>query len=90
MGVLDNKSFVFVSCGDFDGNHLASEARCKGVKLPSYLKRWINLKKVFPVKVKGMTSMLEYLGLVLEGRHHSGIDDARNISKCAIALLKAS
>lgn len=32
--------------------------------------------------------MLKVLGLELDGRHHSGIDDARNIAKCALTLMK--
>ena len=40
--------FVFLSCGDFDGRHMRREAEVKGLSVPSYLKRWINLKKVFP------------------------------------------
>ena len=41
--------FVFLSCGDFDGNHLMRETRAKNLKRPNYLTRWINFKKVFPV-----------------------------------------
>lgn len=32
-------------------------------------------------------SMLKALRLTLDGRHHSGIDDARNIAKIATTLL---
>jgi inhibitor of KinA sporulation pathway (predicted exonuclease) len=35
----------------------------------------------------GMTDMLAKLGLELEGRHHSGIDDSRNIARCAMKLM---
>lgn len=35
-----------------------------------------------------MTDMLAWCGLELEGRHHSGIDDARNIAKVALKLLE--
>ena len=40
--------FVFMSCGDFVGEHLAKEAKAKKIFIPNYLKRWINIKKVFP------------------------------------------
>ena len=33
-----------------------------------------------------MPEMLSSLGLELQGRHHSGIDDARNIARCAAVL----
>ena len=36
----------------------------------------------------GMDWMLKYLGLTLEGTHHSGIDDCRNISKILIKMFQ--
>ena len=98
-----------MSCGDFDGNQIRREAIHKQINIPNYLKRWINLKKVFPVHlfdpskqevkfnnvkdirkppVRGMPDMLELCGLPLVGKHHSGIDDSRNIAACAIECLK--
>lgn len=107
--------FIFMSCGDFDGSQLKRESTEKNFKLKSYLKRWINLKKVFPTQLQldsnkdlcmiskqwnkitqekdqkpnctGMTDMLEKLGLPLEGRHHSGIDDAKNLANVVLTLL---
>jgi hypothetical protein len=39
-------------------------------------KHWVNIKKAFTKQYKkfagGMTDMLDYLGLELEGKHHSG------------------
>jgi hypothetical protein len=35
-----------------------------------------------------MTGMLRGLGLTLEGRHHSGIDDCRNIANVVRALAQ--
>ena len=35
-----------------------------------------------------MTSMLEHLGLNLEGRHHSGIDDCKNLGRIVIEMIK--
>ena len=35
---------------------------------------------------KGMAMMLSHFKLTLDGRHHSGIDDCRNIAKLAIHL----
>lgn len=45
---LFESEFIFMSCGDFDGNHLKREATEKKMEVPSYLKRWINIKKAFP------------------------------------------
>ena len=38
-------------------------------------------------KPAGMAGMLRALDLELVGRHHSGIDDARNIARIVITLL---
>jgi len=35
-----------------------------------------------------MDKMLEYLNLTLDGKHHSGIDDCRNISKILGKMVK--
>ena len=35
-----------------------------------------------------MDHMLSQLKLELVGRHHSGIDDARNIAQCVMTLQK--
>lgn len=35
-----------------------------------------------------MAEMLHLLKLPLDGRHHSGIDDAKNIAKIALRLME--
>ncbi len=61
------EDFVFVTCGDWDlKTCLRKEAAAKGIQLPAYFGRWINLKLVFPKelgKARGMTEMLDLLGL---------------------------
>jgi len=67
-------------------------------KVPAVYKRWLNIKKEFglfykdwyPKKGKqprNMTEMLEKLDLQLEGKHHSGIDDCRNIGNVVKRML---
>jgi len=46
---LFKSEFVFMSCGDFDGHQLRREAIHKKIPVPNYLKRWINIKRVFPI-----------------------------------------
>lgn len=46
------------------------------------------IKDVQKPPVKGMPDMLNICGLKLEGKHHSGIDDAMNISKIVISCLE--
>ena len=93
-GLLSPKvKFIFVTCGDWDLKSCIS-TNCDYLKLEyqDYLKRWINIKTYFGdlmgKKGFGMKSMLEDLGLSLDGRHHSGIDDCRNITKILVTLIK--
>ena len=77
---------LFVTCGDWDfRTALPKQCRFSGVKVPGYLRQWCNMKQVYRKhtkrKARGMVGMLRELGLALEGRHHSGIDDARNIAR---------
>ena len=54
----------------------------KRLQEPPVLKRYCNVKKPFTAhtgaKAGGMDKMLRQLQLPLVGRHHLGIDDARN------------
>jgi ERI1 exoribonuclease 3 len=93
-GLLESDvSFSFVTCGDWDlKTMLPGQAKYFNISLPGYFNTWINIKKVFQkvkgVHPKGMPDMLTRLGLNLDGRHHSGIDDSRNIAKILIELAK--
>ncbi|GMR47956.1 hypothetical protein PMAYCL1PPCAC_18151 [Pristionchus mayeri] len=90
---LHEKSFIFVTCGDWDlKDQLRNEAMKKNLILPTYFSSWINIKKsvceltgVFP---KGMKDILNYVEIELQGRHHSGIDDVKNIVEITRWLLK--
>jgi len=58
------------------------------------IKSWVasfdhyNMTQKMKPTVNGMTDMLKNLDLDLEGRHHSGIDDCRNLARCVLELLK--
>jgi ERI1 exoribonuclease 3 len=92
--MLTKDNFVFVTCGDWDLNTcLRQEVKAKQIKLPAYFNRYINIKAYFPkvlqskAKIGGMMQMLDKLNIKHEGKHHSGIDDVRNISKICTTLL---
>jgi len=62
----------------------------KNYNITPDLTKWVSKdgkQEIKCEKVMGMTSMLEKLNLELDGRHHSGIDDARNIAKVAQHLI---
>ncbi|XP_005098403.1 ERI1 exoribonuclease 3 [Aplysia californica] len=84
---------AFVTCGDWDLKTMLPK-QCAALDLAPrpYLRSWINIKKsyadmtgTFP---KGMMFMLDRLNLKHEGRHHSGIDDCRNIANIAVEMVK--
>jgi inhibitor of KinA sporulation pathway (predicted exonuclease) len=73
------------TCGDWDLNSMMpQQCATSAVKKPAYFDRWINIKFPFSdcykTKALGMAGMLRDLKIPLKGRHHSGIDDCRNIT----------
>jgi ERI1 exoribonuclease 3 len=90
--MTDSNNVYFLTCGGWDLNtQLPQELKKK--RLPHYneYKKFINIKKEFTsftnVTNCGMMGMLHQLDLEHEGRHHSGIDDTRNIAKIFLHLV---
>lgn len=59
--------------------------------LPPPFEHWINIIKSFQKhyrrsKGAGMAKMLRKLKIPLEGRHHSGIDDCKNIARIVMKM----
>lgn len=72
-------------------NFLAPECERKGLPFPTCAKHWIDARAAFAewhqIKQLNVQKMLEWSGMVFEGRPHSGIDDTRNIARIVIHLL---
>ncbi|EGG25415.1 putative RNase III [Cavenderia fasciculata] len=97
----EENPFAVLCCGDWDLLQMLP-AQCRINKNesgelhylppPNYFTEWINVKKIFEknynMSAYGMANMLRQLSIPLVGRHHSGIDDCRNISSIVIAMLK--
>lgn len=92
------RSFCFVTCGDWDiktmlpAQFINSSLVMDEEDLAS-CSRWINIKDCFNTFYKGkhrqcfgMAQMLQALNLPLQGRHHSGIDDCRNIASILLRM----
>lgn len=83
-------NFVLVTCGskDFDST-FPKQCKLSGIKPTGRFSQLINIKKEFEVfygkKARDMTDMLK---LPLIGRHHSGLDDTRNITRVLVEMLK--
>ena len=83
-----------VTCGDWDlRTCLPGQVKYSGLShlVPPILGTWCNVKNAFRDaygdKARGMAGMLRHLKLPLVGRHHSGIDDSRNIAAIVRKLL---
>lgn len=89
----DPSSYAFLTCGEWDlqvmlprqlvTSNIDHGLDESGKMIPPY-NRYINVKKAFRKHYKlryeqGMAPMLRHLRMPLEGRHHSGIDDCKNI-----------
>jgi inhibitor of KinA sporulation pathway (predicted exonuclease) len=75
---------VFGSWGRYDSIQFARDCALHGV--PNNMPPHLNLKTEFTSvqglrKKPGMAAALKLCGLPLEGTHHRGIDDARNIAR---------
>ncbi len=76
------------SWGNYDMHQLRRDALRIGIDSPLASYPHVNLKDAFTrrhhisrTKRPGMRKALEMCGLSIEGAHHRGIDDARNISR---------
>ena len=95
---VNSQTTTVVTCGDWDlktmfprqlqisGTHSISD------DLHKLFDCWTNVKETYCVvkryrRAPGMEGMLGDLGLQLVGRHHSGIDDCRNIARICQALI---
>lgn len=85
----DIDNVIITTCGKWDLiTMLPDECRRWNYMPPNVYRRVINIQDIFKslytlTKGKGMKRMLETCKIPLEGRHHSGIDDCRNIAKLA-------
>lgn len=80
-----SKYRVWASYGAYD--YTMIDGQCRRLNIPyPFSNKHINVKTLFSLKSRlgrevGMSGALRRLGIVLEGTHHRGIDDAKNIAK---------
>ena len=77
--------YTWASYGQYDLNMMKRECKAKGVSYPLSADH-INVKELFTKQTElkksvGMKQALDILNIPLEGTHHRGIDDAKNIAK---------
>jgi 3'-5' exoribonuclease 1 len=70
------------------------QCHLSSIPYPQWANKWINIRKEFAslfslnILLIGIDKMLGKLGLSFDGRRHSGLDDAINIARIAVELLK--
>jgi len=88
---IGHEPFILCSWGAYDLNQFRVDCARHGLEFPTAFEQHLNLKRAFAdwkgIKPCGMKAALGILGIPLEGQHHRGIDDARNIAKIAHILL---
>ena len=93
---LEEKYFsskrVWASWGDFDRKTFENNCKDYNIKYP-FGRRHVNLKCCFAMfngfnQELGMGEALNFLNLKMEGTHHRGLDDAKNIANIFIHMLK--
>ena len=82
----DKNDFLFCSWGRYDQKQLTSDCELHNAMYPFNdmhcdLKGVITKKLGLGKKCRGMENVLKHMGLTLDGIHHRGIDDVRNILK---------
>ena len=86
-------SYIVNYCSPWDiDRFLKNQCKALKINIPHYFRRWVNVRKHFynyyKIHQVNVELMLQHLGLKFEGRPHSGIDDARNITRILIELIK--
>jgi len=82
--ILYQYDYFFASWGEYDRKQFIRDCEYHHIEYP-FGEDHLNLKKLFAKKYSrkpcGMTIALDMLNISMEGIHHRGIDDARNITK---------
>jgi 3'-5' exoribonuclease 1 len=80
----------FCSWGQYDLNQLRLDCDRHKLTFPAHFADHLNVKNAWAawkgVKPRGLARSLRLMGMELEGRHHRGMDDARNIARICIAM----
>nr|CAD7438108.1 unnamed protein product [Timema bartmani] len=85
--------YAVVTDGPWDmGRFLYGQCKISEISYPQFGKKWVNIRKVFSnfyrCKRFCLKLMLEHIEMIFEGRPHCGLDDARNIARILLRMVK--
>ncbi len=87
-------SFTWIICGNWDlRTMLPLQLKQSGFDRPKFINNFTNLKDLYmeyypSARIRGMKDVLKKSNLKLEGRHHSGLDDTKNIARIVQWLIQ--
>ena len=85
---------LLCSWGQYDLNQLHQDCALHNIDFPAHFARHINVKAAWAawkgVKPRGLVRVLKMTGMEMEGRHHRGMDDARDIARIVMSMRKES
>ncbi|TPX33400.1 hypothetical protein SmJEL517_g03684 [Synchytrium microbalum] len=87
------RRLLFVTDGPWDlRDFVRKQCEISIIDRPPYWRRFLDLRRAFtdsyPHPRSSLSGMLNCLGMTFEGREHSGIDDARNIARIVLRMMK--
>ncbi|KAJ3223829.1 3'-5' exoribonuclease 1 [Chytriomyces hyalinus] len=94
---LTRDNMRFACDGPWDiRDFVTKQCKLVNIPVPKYFHKYVNVRglarKYFLTKTvsfrSGLVGMLDYFGLEFIGNQHSGIDDARNITRIAVELMR--
>lgn len=88
---IGETDFILMSWGNYDKSQFIKDCSLHKVS-SSWIKEHVNIKEKFAdiknIKPCGMEKALNIMKIKLDGTHHRGIDDAKNIAKIYLAIQK--
>lgn len=92
MTDFSTKKYEWFSWGEFDKLQFKNECEKKGLEYPvsymhSNIKYWLSKITGHTVQ-RNVAGMMSFLNLKFDGRAHRGVDDARNIARMYIEVMK--
>lgn len=78
--------FIWCSWGNYDRLHLEAQSLLDGAQPAILARPHLNLKRIWrrttgQKRKNGFAHALAFHGLVFEGHHHRGVDDAQNMAR---------
>ncbi|XP_055643745.1 ERI1 exoribonuclease 2 [Toxorhynchites rutilus septentrionalis] len=86
-------SVAFATWTDWDlSTYLKDECSRKGIQRQNYFNRWIDIRRIYGEcynrRSGNFIQSLNQLGIAFQGKQHSGIDDARNLSEMIARMAR--